>query len=42
VLRERRVSVTPLHYDLTDRLTAREVGAWELDGFRRFAGVETS
>jgi 5'/3'-nucleotidase len=42
VLRERRVSVTPLHFDLTDRLAAREVGAWELDGFRRFAGVEAS
>lgn len=40
VLRERRVSVTPLHFDLTDRLMAREVGGWTLDGFRRFPGVE--
>ena len=40
VLRERRVSVTPLRLELTDPRMAREVGAWELEGFRRFAGVE--
>lgn len=42
VLREKRVSVTPLHLDLTDRLMAREVGGWTLDGFRRFPGVEAT
>jgi 5'-nucleotidase len=42
VLREKRVSVTPLHLDLTDRLTAREVGGWKVDGFQRFPGVEAT
>ena len=35
VLRERRVSVTPLHLDLTDEHLSREVSGWALDGFGR-------
>jgi 5'-nucleotidase len=36
VLRERRVSVTPLMLDLTDEAMRNEVGQWRLEGFRRF------
>ena len=35
VFRERRVSVTPLHLDLTDRRMQDEVKGWTLDGFSR-------
>ncbi len=38
VLRERRVSVTPLMLDLTDEAMRREIGAWRLEGFRRLEG----
>jgi 5'/3'-nucleotidase len=40
VLREQRVSVTPLQLDLTDGRMAREVTGWELEGFTRFGGME--
>ena len=33
VLRERRVSVTPLHLDLTDHSLRQRVGAWTVEGF---------
>jgi 5'-nucleotidase len=36
VLRERRVSVTPLQLDLTDDAMRAEVGRWPVDGFERF------
>jgi 5'-nucleotidase len=37
VLKDRLVSVTPLHLDLTDDATRKEVAArWELEGFKRF------
>ena len=36
VLRERRVSVTPLHLDLTDEPMRAKVAQWSLDGFRRY------
>jgi 5'-nucleotidase len=36
VLRERKVSVTPLMLDLTDEAMRSEVGHWRLEGFRRF------
>jgi len=35
VYREKRVSVTPLQLDLTDRATIDVVAGWPLDGFRR-------
>jgi 5'-nucleotidase len=35
VLRERRVSVTPLMLDLTDDAMRREVALWKLEGFQR-------
>jgi 5'-nucleotidase len=40
VLRDRRVSVTPLQLDLSDAAAMRQVASWRLDGFRRFAGTE--
>lgn len=36
VLRDKRVSVTPLMLDLTDEKTRPRVAAWTLEGFRRF------
>ena len=36
VLREKRVSVTPLMLDLTDEKSRTHVAAWSLDGFRQF------
>jgi len=36
VLRERRVSVTPLMLDLTDEARRKELGQWSLEGFRRY------
>ena len=36
VLREKRVSVTPLMLDLTDEKSRNRVAAWSLDGFRQF------
>ncbi len=36
VLREKRVSVTPLHLDLTHHKMRGEVSHWPIDGFRRF------
>lgn len=36
VLRERRVSVTPLQLDLTDEPMRRSVGRWPVAGFTRF------
>lgn len=36
VLRERRVSVTPLHLDLTHHKMRGEVSRWPLEGFKRF------
>jgi 5'-nucleotidase len=38
VLRDRRVSVTPLQLDLTADGTRAELETWSLDGFVRFAG----
>jgi 5'-nucleotidase len=35
VLRERRVSVTPLHMDLTDEATRKQVMKWTIEGFTR-------
>ncbi len=36
VLRERRVSVTPMHLDLTHHKMRAEVIHWPIEGFRRF------
>jgi 5'-nucleotidase len=36
VLREKRVSVTPLMLDLTDEKTRTRVAGWRLDGFRQY------
>ncbi len=36
VLREKRVSVTPLMLDLTDEKTRGRVSGWTLEGFRQF------
>lgn len=36
VLREKRISVTPLMLDLTDEKNRARVGAWTLEGFKRF------
>jgi 5'-nucleotidase len=36
VLREKRVSVTPLHLDLTHHKMRGEVARWALQGFKRF------
>jgi len=36
VLREKRVSVTPLMLDLTDEKNRARVAAWKLEGFRQF------
>ena len=36
VLREKRVSVTPLMLDLTDEKNRPRVGSWTLDGFRQY------
>jgi 5'-nucleotidase len=36
VYRDRRVAVTPLQLDLTDRTAAAFVGGWRVDGFRQF------
>jgi 5'-nucleotidase len=36
VLREKRVSVTPLHLDLTHHKMRGEVARWPIDGFQRF------
>jgi len=36
VLREKRISVTPLHLDLTHHKMRGEVTAWPLAGFRRY------
>ncbi len=38
VLRERRVSVTPLHLDLTHHKMRGEVARWSLEGFDRHEG----
>ena len=38
VLREHRVSVTPLHMDLTDEATRERVMRWTLEGFARSGG----
>jgi len=35
VLRERRISVTPLHLDLTDTAVREEVSRWRVEGFER-------
>jgi 5'/3'-nucleotidase len=36
VLRERRISVTPLHMDLTDQATRERIATWAVDGFERY------
>jgi 5'/3'-nucleotidase len=36
VLRERRISVTPLHMDLTDQSTRARIAGWQVDGFERY------
>jgi 5'-nucleotidase len=36
VLRERRVSVTPLMLDLTDEKSRPRVASWKLEGFRQY------
>ena len=41
VLREKRVSVTPLMLDLTDEKSRTKVAAWSLDGFRQYGGVRS-
>jgi len=41
VLREKRVSVTPLMLDLTDEKSRTHVAAWSLDGFRQYGGVRS-
>ncbi len=38
VLRERRVSVTPLMLDLTDEAMRKEVARWTIEGFARHEG----
>ena len=38
VLRDRRVSVTPLQLDLTDEAMRRQVTNWPVSGFRRYEG----
>jgi 5'-nucleotidase len=38
VLRDRRVSVTPLHLDLTDHEMRRQVSRWKVGGFARHPG----
>ena len=38
VLRERRVSVTPLQMDLTDEATRRIVAGWDVSGYSRSGG----
>ncbi len=38
VLRERRVSVTPLMLDLTDEPMRKEIAGWTLEGFTRHEG----
>jgi len=38
VLRDRRVSVTPLHLDLTDHEMSRLVSRWKVGGFVRHSG----
>jgi len=38
VLRDRRVSVTPLQLDLTDEAMRRQVMNWPVSGFRRYEG----
>ena len=40
VLRERRVSVTPLHMDLTDEATRKQVMKWTIEGFARARGAD--
>jgi 5'-nucleotidase len=35
VLRERRVSVTPLTFDLTDESSRPAVAAWPVEGYRQ-------
>jgi 5'-nucleotidase len=36
ILRDRRVSVTPLHFDLTDHGRVGDLKEWKLSGFQRF------
>jgi 5'-nucleotidase len=40
VLRERRVSVTPLHLDLTDYPLRERVASWPVEGFTRHPAVD--
>lgn len=42
VLRERLVSVTPLHLDLTDSAARGVVGEWTVEGFSRVAPADLS
>jgi 5'-nucleotidase len=39
VIDEKRISVTPLHLDMTDHASLESVGAWTLEGFARFGGA---
>jgi len=41
VLRERRVSVTPLHLNLTDEAMRQQVAKWPVEGFTRFASARS-
>jgi 5'-nucleotidase len=41
VLREKRVSVTPLHLDLTDKAMRPTIGEWRLDGYERYGDPTT-
>ena len=41
VLRERRISVTPLHFDLTDQAMRTLIAGWRVDGFERYGEAST-
>jgi 5'-nucleotidase len=41
VLRERRISVTPLHFDLTDQAMRTLITGWQVDGFQRYGEPST-
>jgi len=41
VLRERRISVTPLHFDLTDQAMRTLISGWQVDGFERHGEPST-
>jgi len=42
VLRDKRVSVTPLMLDLTDEKSRARVASWTLEGFRQFESLSAA